>query len=191
MGFKIFSFPISAETLAKLDDRKASDITTLYIHHSDESQGHTGPWKSIAQEVKEDVKYLDGISAGQKISIGAITLAYNFFITQDGFLFEGRPALKIPASQLGDNLHGISVCIDGDFTKHAANNMQFDTAINICKWICDRYPITHVKGHRDVAAMYPGHEAYYATACPGDFFYERQLPSLVRMMGALPKKQHR
>ena len=175
----IQQFPIKRETLDQLTDRNFSDIKHLYFHHSVETDGHDGPWTSLAGEMKADIAYINNMQAGQSVSIGALAIAYNFIIMEDGIIYKLRPNLKVPASQIGDNTAGLSVCVDGDFTSHLPNKHQVKAAKELGVYLDKFFHFEQIWGHRDVATeLYPNNPGYYATACPGDDFYAKTLPEL-------------
>jgi hypothetical protein len=174
----IQQFPIKREVLDQLTDRNFSDIKRLYWHHSVETDGHDGPYNKLAAEMKADIAYLKNMQADQANSIGAICIAYSFIIMEDGIVWKLRPNLKVPASQIGDNTAGLSVCVDGDFTKHLPNKTQMDVCKELGVYLDKKFDFEQILGHRDVAAMYPNNPGYYSTACPGTDFYNNFLPEL-------------
>ena len=174
------TFPIKKSIQNQMTDRNKSDIKHGYAHHSDESDGHHGVYGSLVKEIQKDLAYLRIMESGQKASIGALALAYNYVIMEDGIAYSVRPPLKVPASQLGDNTHGISVCFDGNFMQHGCTKEQLVTGKELFKYLVHEYNLEFIHGHRDVAKMHPGNTGFYATACPGDFFYHHQLPEIVK-----------
>jgi hypothetical protein len=177
-NFQSVTFPIAKSVLDELTPRFPADILRLYMHHADEDDGHSGPYGKMASEITADISYIKGMESGQKESIGALCIAYNFIVMEDGIVYQCRPADKIPASQIGDNLHGLSVCFDGDFTSHGLNAIQLDIGKKLFKYLAGKYHIKEILAHRDVEKMYPDNPGYYATACPGQYGYEHDLPEI-------------
>jgi hypothetical protein len=176
--FQSVNYPIRQDVLDQLTDRPESHILRAYMHHADESDGHNGTYAPMAQEIQEDIDYLRNMEAGQKISIGALAIAYNYIIMEDGIVWSLRPATKVPASQIGDNENGISVCFDGTFMTKGLNKVQLAVGKDFFKYLVQRYKIKspNIFGHCDVAKRYPNNEAFYATACPGTYAYAHDLP---------------
>ena len=176
----IQTFPITKQTLDQLADRNSDDITRLYWHHSVETDGHDGPWATNKAEVQKDLAYLRNMQADQSTTIGALAIAYNFIIMEDGIIYKLRPNLKIPASQVGDNTHGLSVCVDGNFHAALPNKEQVAACKELGVYLDSTYNFKDIWGHCDVALkLYPNNDpGYYATECPGDDFYKNFLPEL-------------
>lgn len=148
--------------------RALGSISDLIVHHS------AGALTQTALDIDAEHR-----------RIGDAMIAYNFVITPDGTINDGRPLVNVPAAAYGRNAQSVNVCVIGQFQPDAAGYTGPPTPAQIMA-LEDLAAQLHLEipsicrtiGHRDVAPMfYPSDEGDYSTACPGDDLY-KQLPAV-------------
>lgn len=152
----------------EMTPRDLSQITTLIIHHSDGSPDQTP--LEIDQEHRAE---------------GWACIGYNFVISGDGTVYEGRPTNVVPSAAYGYNTPSINVCLLGDFQpgtegfQSSVPEPQLQALKDLSVMLHQHYPgISRTIGHRDVAILfYPQNPGDYSTACPGDIL-ELQLAAV-------------
>ena len=118
-------------------------------------------------------------------------VAYNFFIDQNGVVYEARSgslAGPVEASATGGN-QGFAqlVCLLGDFTAQNPTEAALASLNATLAWLADRYGLDTSPGAQTTftsrgsnrwpagtsvtASMISGHRDMSQTACPGDTFY--------------------
>jgi len=171
-----------------LSKRNNTQVTTIFIHHSDAL-----PTLDIV-----DLTVMEEASQGFK------TIGYNYYVkclsvANDLWTGQvGRPLEDIPAAQYGMNTQGYAICIGGCYEPGAApfNTAVSDHALKIAAaqilLVKSKCPnLKYLQGHRDVKPlmMQADHwltdseaSADYGTACPGDSLYAR-LDDLRKLTG--------
>lgn len=142
--------------------RALSSITDLIVHHTAGATTQT----PLAIDAEHR-------------AIGDAMVAYNYIITQDGTVYDGRPLCYVPAAAYGRNAQSINVCLVGNFQSDDAGYTGPPTSAQIqslCQLAAQLHltipSIVRTIGHRDVAEIfYPANPSDYATACPGDKLY--------------------
>lgn len=87
-------------------------------------------------------------------------IGYHFFINKKGETYEGRPLNVIGAHCIGYNNCSIGICFEGNFETETPTNLQILSGNNLIYYLKKIYPLTEIKGHRDL----------YLTSCPGKNF---------------------
>ncbi|MCY6355393.1 N-acetylmuramoyl-L-alanine amidase [Clostridium sp. ZS2-4] len=87
-------------------------------------------------------------------------IGYHFFITKDGQVYRGRPEDSIGAHCKGHNSYTLGVCVQGNYMNENMPNVQKKSLIELCSYLCNRYGIKIIKGHRELGQ----------TNCPGTKF---------------------
>lgn len=82
---------------------------------------------------------------------------YHFFITKDGRVHRGRPENAIGAHTKSYNNISLSICMQGDYEVEKLSEKGFEALIGLCQYLCEKYSISTIKGHRELAP----------TRCPG------------------------
>lgn len=82
---------------------------------------------------------------------------YHFLITKDGKIYKGRPENTIGAHAKGYNNISLGICMQGNYDVEKLSEIQFEAFIGLCQYLCDKYSIRTIKGHRELKA----------TRCPG------------------------
>jgi N-acetylmuramoyl-L-alanine amidase len=139
--------------------RQISDITDFIIHHSAGSVNQT----PLDIDTEHRAK-------------GMAFIAYNWVISAQGTIFQGRPIEWVSAASYGRNQQSVAVCVVGNFESGDSGytgrptNDQLDALNRLAVLSHIHIPsIARTIGHRDVASLfYPTDTAPYATACPGD-----------------------
>jgi hypothetical protein len=149
-------------------NRPISTITDFVIHHSAGSPDQT-PLEIDAEHRARGMAFI----------------AYNWVITKDGTIYQGRPIGWVSAAQYGRNSQGVAVCLTGNFASgdpgytgdptpeqiQNLNRLALSVHIHLTS-------IERTYGHGDIASLfYPNNPDPYATACPGDRL-SSQIPSV-------------
>jgi hypothetical protein len=158
----------------------SEDVLFLLVHHTASANG--------ADPVSVMRSAYDFHTGPQK---GWPDVAYNFFIDQDGVVWEGRSGSldgPIEASATGGS-QGFAqlVCLLGDFTRVMPTAAALSSLNRTLAWLADRYRVSTAPGatvafqsrgsnrwpagDTIVTSTIAGHRDMSATACPGDTFY--------------------
>lgn len=148
--------------------RALANITDFIIHHTAGAVGQT-PLEIDAEHRNE----------------GWAMIGYNYVITPDGTVYEGRSLNVEPSAAYGRNMESIDVVLVGNFDSSDAGytgpptDAQLDSLLSLGIDVHQKFPtIERTIGHCDVATMfYPTDEVSYSTACPGNELYSH-LPDL-------------
>jgi hypothetical protein len=89
----------------------------------------------------------------------------------------GRPISKIGAQAYGINSISIGCETNGDFTKELPSEIQINALVALIAACAIKLPIDHIIGHEDVFNLTG--DASTATACPGNYLYER-IPEIAK-----------
>lgn len=92
--------------------------------------------------------------------LGWIGIGYNFFITKEGEVYEGRPIEKADADAYGYNDNSISCCFEGDLNNEQMTEEQVKSGIELLRYSRKLYPKVRPLRHKDVNN----------TSCPGQNF---------------------
>lgn len=84
-------------------------------------------------------------------------IGYHFFITKDGLIYRGRPENSIGAHCLKYNHSSLGICAQGNYMAEKMPNDQKQSIVNLCKYLCDKYNIKNINGHKELNS----------TDCPG------------------------
>lgn len=94
---------------------------------------------------------------------------YHFLVRKDGSIYRGRPEEAIGSHCHGVNATSLGVCAEGDFTKESMSDAQKNAIVELCKYLCSKYGINSIKGHKEL----------YATECPGNNYPLQQIKDLI------------
>ena len=155
---------VTYPTPGYLQPRSLSSITDLIIHHTAGSL-YQGPLEIDAEHR----------------AIGDAMIAYNWVITNDGQVYNGRPISVDSAASFGRNQVSVSVVLCGNFQSDAPvfTGPPLQAQIDALKQLClyahlSISSIIRTYGHRDIAPMFfPDNQGDYSTACPGDLLYAK------------------
>lgn len=143
--------------------RPISTITDFIIHHSAGSPDQT-PLEIDAEHRARGMAFI----------------AYNWIITKDGTLYQGRPIGWVSAANYGRNQQGVAVCLTGNF-ESTDPGFTGDPTPEQVQSLCGLATSAHIHltsiertiGHRDIETLfYPGQSDSYGTACPGSELYK-------------------
>lgn len=107
------------------------------------------------------------------ISLGWEGIGYNYFIEEDGTVFEGR-GMKVGAHTIGMNRISIGICLSGNFDIEFPRKEQLISLKKLCTFFMKKYNISieRVIGHREVKDS--------KKSCPGiNFNMEQFRKSLI------------
>ncbi len=96
-------------------------------------------------------------------------IGYHFFITKEGIIHRGRPEKAIGAHCKGFNRDTIGICVQGDYMEENMPIKQKQAIMNLCKYLCDKYKIKMIKGHKELRP----------TLCPGLNYPLKQIKDTV------------
>jgi hypothetical protein len=143
--------------------RQVSNITDFIIHHT-------------AGSVSQTVLDIDAEHRAK----GMAFIAYNWIISPQGTIFQGRPIWWVSSASYGRNQQSVAACLIGNFESGdpgytgRPTGAQLDALNRLAVLSHIHIPsISRTIGHRDVAPLfYPHDTAPYSTACPGDQLYK-------------------
>ncbi len=180
----------------------AEDVRFLLVHHTASANG------------ADPIGTMRGVynfhTSPEK---GWPDVAYNFFIDQNGVVYEARTGSldgPVEASATGGN-QGFAqlVCLLGDFTSQNPTEAALASLNSTLAWLADRYGLDTSPGAEATftsrgsnrwpsgtavtASIVSGHRDMSQTACPGDTFYpylvdnvQAEVHALRRDAGSLP-----
>lgn len=92
------------------------------------------------------------------INDGFSMIGYNYYVRKDGTVWEGRSVSAVGANCYGQNSCSIGVCFEGNFMKDSMGNAQYNSGVELLKYLLNKYP-----GIKEIGP----HKKYYNTDCPG------------------------
>ncbi|MEZ4358924.1 MAG: N-acetylmuramoyl-L-alanine amidase [Kofleriaceae bacterium] len=108
---------------------------------------------------------LRNIQAYHQDTRGWCDIGYNFLISRDGRVWEGRGASRVGSHVASQNTGNVGVAFLGTYTTTSASSTQITNVAGLIRSLSTRYGLTPssttVKGHRDRGS----------TSCPGDRLY--------------------
>ncbi|MBY0598689.1 peptidoglycan recognition protein family protein [Bacillus bingmayongensis] len=121
-------------------------VTKLIIHHTAEDGWDVHKTHEFHQKVR-----------------GWSGIGYNYFIEEDGTVFEGR-GLYIGAHAKGYNSETIGICMTGNFDKYDPTLAQMESLHSLCRDFMEQFSIceAHILGHRELEGV--------TKTCPGTRF---------------------
>lgn len=154
--------------------------THVGLHHSASSSDFlASTWAQAAANVKSIQSY-------HMFTNGWCDIGYNYLVSKQGWLFEGRGGGDdVKGAHDGKNCGSMGVCVLGYFHP-PVNNVPtaslLDAFAELAAWKCDQQGIDPLgsswyAGLGAVEQNLYGHRDVSATACPGDSLYA-QLPGL-------------
>lgn len=148
----------------------------LFIHH--DVYRSLSPKATEAQE-REMLRELENFHrTGREMT----ALAYNFWITPSGRVYEGRGWARAGGHTYGWNDRAVAICFNGNFENQKPTKAALDSARALIALGKVKGHLTQsvvIRGHRDVGAQGGG------TACPGKFLYAK-----IAYLSAHPKHPH-
>ncbi len=97
--------------------------------------------------------------------LGWCDIGYNYLISRDGRIWEGRGATRLGTHVANNNTGNVGISLIGTYTSTSLNNSQLEQTAALIRSLGDQFGIAvdngHVHGHRD----------FNQTACPGDAAY--------------------
>ncbi|HDQ73475.1 MAG TPA: N-acetylmuramoyl-L-alanine amidase [Chloroflexi bacterium] len=135
-------------------------LNTIVIHHS-------------ALPLSDGPREIQGQHMRRK---GYADMGYHFVIDAAGRIYEGRPLAARGAHTGGHNTGTVGVVLLGNFERQMPTDPQIESLKSLCRFLVDRYAITHLAGHRDFQPE--------VTVCPG-LNLAQLLPGLAREVGLI------
>ncbi|WP_158412217.1 peptidoglycan recognition protein family protein [Ilumatobacter nonamiensis] len=173
---------------------RGEDVRFLLVHHTASANG------------ADPIGTMRGVyDFHTSVEKGWPDVAYNFFIDQNGEVYEARAgslAGPVEASATGGSQgYAQLVCLLGDFTAQNPTAPALASLNATLAWLADRYSIdtsdgaqtTFVsrgsnrwpEGSAVTASTISGHRDMSQTACPGDTFYPYLVANVQREVDAL------
>ncbi|WP_459500100.1 peptidoglycan recognition protein family protein [Bacillus sp. C1] len=133
-------------------------VTKLIIHHTAEDGWDVYQTHEFHQKVR-----------------GWSGIGYNYFIEEDGTVFEGR-GLYVGAHAKGYNSETIGICITGNFDEYDPTLAQMNSVHSLCRKYMEQFSICEgdVLGHRELEGV--------TKTCPGTRF------SMIELRNTLSQK---
>lgn len=85
---------------------------------------------------------------------------YHFLVRKDGSIYRMRPEDKVGAHAYGSNYNSIGICAEGKYQEETMPEVQKNSIVELCKYLCNKYSISTIQKHSDVCA----------TSCPGSMY---------------------
>ena len=101
----------------------------------------------------------EGIHA-YHLSKGWAGIAYHYFVSKAGVIYEGRPEKMCGGHTLNWNHCAIGICFEGDFSTEEMPVAQFKAGQELIEDIVHRHPTIKIGRHSE----------FNSTACPGKNF---------------------
>lgn|GEM_PF-1143215 len=177
-----------------LGEPEPEDVRFLLVHHTASEIG------------SEPIGVMRGVyDFHTGPSRGWVDVAYNFFIDQDGVVYEGRAGSLdgpvVVSATGGSQGFAQLVCLLGDFTDELPTDAARASLVETLAWLADRHDLDTAagatgafvsrgsnlwpEGETVMADIVSGHRDMSRTACPGDTFY----PVLKSEVAALVEQQ--
>lgn len=128
------------------DLQKRPSTSEIVIHH-------TGV--SVKQSVEIIHNYYLHRSDYDFVGIG-----YNFYVRKDGSVWQGRPIECVGGHCINHNFKSVGICFEGNFEKEKMNSVQFNSGVELIKYVLKKYPDCKIYKHKQLNA----------TDCPGKNF---------------------
>jgi len=79
-------------------------------------------------------------------------IGYHYFVRKNGEIWKGRPDNAIGAHVAGHNTNTLGICAEGSYMSETMSQVQKNAIIELCKYLCNKYGITKIYGHREVGS---------------------------------------
>ncbi|GKX65657.1 peptidoglycan recognition protein family protein [Inconstantimicrobium mannanitabidum] len=134
------------------------EIKEVYLQGQEEAYGYNNPNKIIIHhpEWHGDIQGLNDLMRGMDYYM----IGYNYYVRMDGTVWKGRPDNVTGANCYGQNNCSLGVCFEGNFEVDTMPEVQFNSGVELIKYLKEKDNISEVGGHKK----------YFNTACPGKNF---------------------
>lgn len=106
-------------------------------------------------------------------------IGYNFYVRKDGTVWEGRPLWAVGGHCVNHNFKSVGICFEGNFEKEKMGAKQFDSGVELIKYVLKAYPGCKIYRHKDLGS----------TACPGkNFPFEKMVKAATGKKSASTKE---
>lgn len=79
-------------------------------------------------------------------------IGYHYFVRKNGEVWRGRPDNAIGAHVAGHNTNTLGICAEGSYMSETMPQAQKQAIIELCKYLCKKYNINKIYGHREVGS---------------------------------------
>ncbi|RXI50208.1 hypothetical protein DP124_12115 [Clostridium tetani] len=101
---------------------------------------------------------------------------YHFLVRKDGSIWRGRPENTIGAHVAGFNTNSLGICAEGEYMTEIMPETQKQAIIELCKYLCKKYNINKIYGHREVGT----------SSCPGAKYPLEEIRSTITQAKSNP-----
>lgn len=105
----------------------------------------------------------------QNIEDPKADIAYHFFITEEGRIYEGRPLGRMGSHSEADNGYNVGIALNGDFSEKLPSQLQWNALQNLILALrCPCFDAEGVWTHRERKQLNFPEDPKHWTTCPGD-----------------------
>ncbi|KEI94417.1 N-acetylmuramoyl-L-alanine amidase (plasmid) [Clostridium botulinum A2B3 87] len=79
-------------------------------------------------------------------------IGYHYFVRKNGEIWKGRPDNAIGAHVAEHNTNTLGICAEGSYMSEDMPQAQKNAIIELCKYLCNKYGINKIYGHREVGS---------------------------------------
>ncbi len=79
-------------------------------------------------------------------------IGYHYFVRKNGEIWKGRPDNAIGAHVAGHNTNTLGICAEGSYMRETMPQAQKNAIIELGRYLCNKYGIKKVYGHREVGS---------------------------------------
>ncbi|OOO66789.1 hypothetical protein BS638_06590 [Clostridium tepidum] len=103
-------------------------------------------------------------------------IGYHYFVRKDGSIWKGRPDNVVGSHVLGYNSNTLGICAEGSYMSETMPYAQKQAIVDLCKYLCNKYGISKIYGHREVGS----------SNCPGTNYPLNEIKNAVSKGGSVP-----
>ncbi|AUM96136.1 MULTISPECIES: peptidoglycan recognition protein family protein [Clostridium] len=79
-------------------------------------------------------------------------IGYHYFVRKNGEVWKGRSDNVVGSHVAGFNQDSLGICAEGSYMTEAMPQSQKNAIIELCKYLCSKYSISKIYGHREVGS---------------------------------------
>lgn len=79
-------------------------------------------------------------------------IGYHYFVRKNGEVWKGRPDNVVGSHVAGFNQDSLGICAEGSYMTETMPQSQKNAIIELCKYLCSKYSISKIYGHREVGS---------------------------------------
>jgi len=101
-------------------------------------------------------------------------IGYHYFVRKNGEIWKGRPDSAIGAHVAGHNTNTLGICAEGSYMREIMPQAQKNAIIELSRYLCNKYGIKKIYGHREVGS----------SNCPGTNYPLTEIRNAVLNVGS-------